>query len=151
MRAGAIETAAHIAAHIAASLAALGLLLGLVALLGTAFWSFAQSWCFPAAFPEQWTTQTWALQLPRMTDTVVTTVGLALVSAFVAVLLTIACLEAETRRGHPPSRRVLWLVYAPLLVPQIVFFYGFQIVLVKLGLDGSSLAVAWAHLVFVLP
>jgi len=151
VRAGAIETAAHVTAHTAAGLAALGLLLGLAALLGTAFWSFAQSWRFPAAFPEQWTMQTWALQLPRMTDTVLTTVGLALASAFVAVLLTVACLEAETRRGHAPARRVLWLVYAPLLVPQIAFLYGFQVVLVKLGLDGSRLAVAWAHLVFVLP
>ena len=147
VRAGAIEPVARVAA----GLAALGLLLGLVAMLGTAFWSFAQSWRFPAALPDQWTTQTWALQLPRLTDTIGTTVGLALASAFVAVLLTVACLEAETRRGHAPTRRVLWLVYAPLLVPQIAFLYGFQVVLVKLGLDGNRLAVAWAHLVFVSP
>ena len=56
----------------------------------------------------------------------VTTAGPALASAFVAGLLTIACLEGETRRGHAPARRVLWLVYAPLLVPQIAFFYGFR-------------------------
>ena len=68
-----------------------------------------------------------------------------------AVLLTVACLEAEIRRGHAPTRRVLWLVYTPLLVPQIAFLYGFQVVLVKLGLDGSELAAVWAHLVFVLP
>ncbi len=81
----------------------------------------------------------------------VTTVGPALASAFVAMLLTIACLEAETRRGHTPARRVLWLVYTPLPVPQIAFFNSFQIVLVELALYGSSLAVAWAHVVFVLP
>ena len=147
LRAGAIEPVARTAA----GLAAFGLVLGLAALLGTAFWSFAQSWRFPAGLPEQWTTQTWALQLPRVTGTVITTVGLALASALVAVLLTVACLEAETRRGHAPTRRVLWLVYAPLLVPQIAFLYGFQVALVKLGLDGSWLAVAWVHLVFVLP
>jgi putative thiamine transport system permease protein len=147
VRAGAIE----LAAGAAAGLAALGLCLGGVALVGTALWSFAQSWRFPAAWPGQWTMQTWALQLPRMTDTVVTTLGLALASAFAAVLLAAACLEAETRRGQAPARRVLWLVYAPLLVPQIAFLYGFQVVLVELGLDGSWLAVAWAHLVFVLP
>jgi putative thiamine transport system permease protein len=67
------------------------------------------------------------------------------------VLLAIACLESETRRGRVPTRRGLWMVYAPLLVPQIAFLYGFQVVLVKLGLDGNWLAVAWAHLVFVLP
>lgn len=138
-------------ARAAAGVAALGLVLGLAALLGTAIWSFAQSWRFPAALPAQWTTNTWALQLPRMSGTVITTVGLAFASALVAVLLTVACLEAETRRGHAPTRRALWLVYAPLLVPQIAFLYGFQVALVKLGLDGRWLAVAWAHLIFVLP
>lgn len=147
VRAGAVEWVARAAA----GLAALGLMLGLVAWLGTAVWSFAQSWRFPANLPEAWTTQTWAQQLPRMADTLTTTAGLALASASVAVLLAVACLEAETRRGHAPTHRVLWLVYAPFLVPQIAFLYGFQVVLVKMNLDGSWLAVAWSHLVFVLP
>ena len=147
VRAGAVETLARVSA----GLAAIALALGGVALFGTAVWSLAQSWRFPAAWPAQWTTQTWALQLPRMAETVATTVGLALASASAGVLLAVACLEAETRRGRTPSRRVLWLVYAPLLVPQIAFLYGFQVVLVTLGLDGRWLGVAWAHLVFVLP
>ena len=45
----------------------------------------------------------------------------------------------------------MWLAYAPLLVPQIAFLYGFQVALVQLALDGSWLAVAWSHFVFVLP
>jgi len=147
VRGGAAEAVARAAAVLAGVL----LLLGLVALLGTTLWSFAQSWRFPAALPGQWTTQTWALQLPRVAGTVFTTVALALASAMAAVLLAVACLEAEVRRGKAPARRVLWLVYAPLLVPQIAFLYGFQVALVKLNLDGSWLAVAWAHLVFVLP
>jgi putative thiamine transport system permease protein len=147
VRAGAVERVARVSA----GLAAIALALGLVALLGTAMWSLAQSWRFPAALPEQWTAQTWALQLPRMAETVITTVTLALASALAGVLLAVGSLEAETRRGHAPARRVLWLVYTPLLVPQIAFLYGFQVALVKLGLDGRWLAVAWAHLVFVLP
>ena len=122
VRGGAVE----LVARVAAGLAALSLGLGLVALLGTALWSFAQSWRFPAALPDHWTTQTWALQLPRLAGTVLTTVGLALGSAFAAVLLAVACLEAETRRGQAPKRRVLWLVYAPLLVPQIAFLTAFR-------------------------
>ena len=146
-RTGAVEWLARGSA----GLAAIGLVLGGLALLGTAVWSLAQSWRFPAAWPEQWTTQTWALQLPRMAETVLATIGLALASALAGVLLAVACLEAETRRGRAPTHRLLWLVYAPLLVPQIAFLYGFQVVLVRLGLDGSGFAVAWAHLVFVLP
>ena len=147
VRAGAVDPIARVSAGLAAT----ALALGLIAMLGTAVWSLAQSWRFPATLPEHWTSQTWVLQLPRMAETVITTIGLALASALAGVLLAVACLEAETRRGHAPTHRVLWLVYAPLLVPQIAFLYGFQVVLVKLGLDGRWLAVAWAHLVFVLP
>ncbi len=147
VRAGVVEPVARLSAAFAAS----ALVLGLLALIGTAVWSVAHSWRFPAALPQQWSSQTWALQLPRLTETVVTTIGLGFASASVGVLLALACLEAETRRGHAPTRRALWLVYVPLLVPQIAFLYGFQVALVRLGLDGRWLAVAWAHLVFVLP
>ena len=126
-------------------------LLGLASLLGMIVWSFAESWRFPAALPHGWSLAIWATQWPQAETTVSTTLSLALTTAAVAVALTVACLENEARRGKAPTHRTLWLVYVPLLVPQIAFLYGFQVVLVRLGLDGSWLAVAWAHLVFVLP
>ena len=135
----------------AATGSALAWILGLVSLLGMVVWSFTESWRFPAALPEHWSLATWSSQWPRVEETVWTTLSLALASALVAVVLTIACLESETRRSRAPTRRVLWLVYAPLLVPQIAFLYGFQVLLVRLDIDGRWLAVAWAHLVFVLP
>jgi putative thiamine transport system permease protein len=134
-----------------AMLGAFSLVLGISALAGMAVWSVAQDWRFPQALPQTLTLATWALQGPRVADTVWTTVSLAFASAAAAVALTIACLESETRRGRTPTHRVLWLLYVPLLVPQIAFLYGFQVLLVSFGLDGRWLAVAWAHLVFVLP
>ena len=50
-----------------------------------------------------------------------------------------------------PSRRALWVLYTPLLIPQIAFLFGVQVALVRLRLDGTLLAVVWTHLVFVLP
>jgi putative thiamine transport system permease protein len=47
--------------------------------------------------------------------------------------------------------RSTWLLYTPLLVPQIAFLFGTQVALLRLGLDGSWLALVWAHLLFVLP
>ena len=138
-------------ASASAALGALGLALGIGALIGMAVWSFALDWRFPELVPQSFTLATWARQGPRVADTVWTTVSLALASAAVAVALTIACLESETRRGRTPTHRALWLLYLPLLVPQIAFLYGFQVLLVKFELDGAWLAVAWAHLVFVLP
>lgn len=138
-------------ASVGAGLGTLALLLGGAALLGMAVWSFALTWRFPDLLPDRWTLATWSLQGPRVADSVLTTLGLAVFSAFVAVSLAIACLENETRRGHAPTSRALWLIYLPLLVPQIAFLYGFQVMLVRLDLDGRWLAVAWSHLVFVLP
>jgi len=69
----------------------------------------------------------------------------------VALVLVLACLENEARQARRPGRRVLWLVYAPLLVPQIAFLFGAQVLLVRLAWDGTLAAVVWAHLVFVLP
>jgi putative thiamine transport system permease protein len=138
-------------ASASAALGALGLVLGIGAMAGMAVWSFALDWRFPELVPQSFTLATWARQGPRVADTVWTTASLALASAGIAVALTIACLESESRRGRTPTHRVLWLLYLPLLVPQIAFLYGFQVMLVKFELDGAWLAVAWAHLVFVLP
>jgi putative thiamine transport system permease protein len=43
------------------------------------------------------------------------------------------------------------LLYLPLLIPQIAFLFGGQILLVMSDLDGAWIAVVWAHLLFVLP
>ena len=55
------------------------------------------------------------------------------------------------RRGRIVGRMAEAVVAAPLLVPQVAFLFGVQLVLVRFGLDGTLLAVAWAHFVFVLP
>jgi putative thiamine transport system permease protein len=68
-----------------------------------------------------------------------------------ALLLSVACLEHEARYGRRPSNRALWLLYLPLLVPQIAFLFGAQVLLVLARLDGSWPALAWSHLIFVLP
>jgi len=132
-------------------LAAITFAAGVAALVLMLLWSFAESWRFPAAWPDRLGFANWTIQGPRVAGVVADTASLALCTALVALLLSIACLESESRRDHPPTRRAMWLAYAPLLVPQIAFLYGFQVVLVQLAIDGRWLAVAWSHFVFVLP
>jgi putative thiamine transport system permease protein len=43
------------------------------------------------------------------------------------------------------------VLYLPLIVPQVAFLFGLQILGLGLGLDGTAAAVWLAHLVFVLP
>ena len=137
--------------RLGASLSVLTFVLGVAAIIVMVVWSFAQSWRFPAALPDHFSLDTWAEHGPRVADTVANTLSLALFTTVLALVLAIACLESESRRHQAPTRRAMWLAYAPLLVPQIAFLYGFQVALVRLGLDGRWLAVAWSHFVFVLP
>jgi len=80
-----------------------------------------------------------------------TTLLVALSATALALLLVLACLEAEARHGLRPGRRALAIIWLPLLLPQLSFLFGLQVALVRTGLDGTVLAVVWAHLLFVLP
>jgi putative thiamine transport system permease protein len=135
----------------AASMAVVAGAAGLASLAAMLAWSFAATWRFPHAMPERWTLATWAAHGERVAPALLSTLSIGLLSTALALALGLACLENEQRRGIRPGRRALWLVYAPLLVPQIAFLFGVQTVLVRLDLDGTLAAVAWTHLVFVLP
>jgi putative thiamine transport system permease protein len=80
-----------------------------------------------------------------------TTAVIGLAAVTIAAVLTLACLENEQRHRLRPGATALWLLYVPLLVPQIAFLFGVQVVLIRLGLDGTTFAVVWVNLIFVLP
>jgi putative thiamine transport system permease protein len=65
-----------------------------------------------------------------------------------AVVLTVAWFEAA-----PPGwdARVLPLVLAPLVLPQLLLLVGLYCGALALHLDGSLIGLAWAHLLLVLP
>ncbi len=68
-----------------------------------------------------------------------------------ALALALGYLENEQRYGVRLSSRGLWPLFAPLLVPQVSFLFGAQALTVGLGLGGTWSALAWSHLLFVLP
>lgn len=125
---------------------AASLSLGLVSL---ALWSFAGLWPFPAALPDSLTLKTWAKALPDLARTTTTTLAIALAASLAALALCLATLEAEARHGRPA--RLRWLIYLPLLVPQIAFLPGLQVLALALGARDSAATVAVTHVVFVLP
>ena len=53
--------------------------------------------------------------------------------------------------GERRRRRATLLLYVPMLLPQIAFPFGIQVLLVGLGLDGGVFSVIWMHVVFSLP
>ncbi len=114
-------------------------------------WSLATSWRFPDIAPAGWTLATWSAQADELRGPLLTTIAVACAATLLAVALVVACLENERRRHVAPGAAALWLLYLPLLIPQTAFLFGVQMVLVRLDLDGSALALVWAHLLFVLP
>ncbi|HYC05264.1 MAG TPA: ABC transporter permease [Azospirillaceae bacterium] len=123
----------------------------LAALVVLALWSLADRWRFPDALPERLGLQAWGAAAPALLPPFLTTLGLAAAVSLLALALVLGCLEREDRTGHAPSRRALDLLYLPLLVPQLSFLFGAQVLLERMGLAGGLLAVTWMHLLFVLP
>ena len=124
---------------------------GLLGILGMAIWSLARRWRWPDLLPTDWTAGNWMRQADALAWPGWTTLSVALAASLIAIALVLGCLENEQRHRVTPGGRVLWLVYAPLLAPQIGFLFGVQVLLVAAGLDGSWAALVWGHLLFVLP
>ena len=124
---------------------------GFAGIAGMAIWSAARRWRWPDLLPSEWTAGTWARQLDALAWPGWITVSVAVAASLVALALVLACLENEQRNGVTPGSRALWLVYAPLLAPQIGFLFGVKVLFLLAGLDGRWIALVWGHLLFVLP
>jgi len=137
----------------AAAWAGLALLLGLSfgSLLSLAVWSLAGRWRFPDAWPERLSLERWTDHAAALTGPAWTTLVIGIVAAVIALALVAGCLENESRRQRRAGPGALTLIYLPLLVPQIGFLFGVQVLLVWAELDGGWLALIWTHLLFVLP
>jgi putative thiamine transport system permease protein len=114
-------------------------------------WSLAGPWRFPDALPSMLSLTTW-MRLPGSLGMAFSdTLALAAASSLVAVVLALGSLEYHARKGNSGPGRALNTLYVPLLVPQIAFLFGLQILFSYLRFDGVFLAVMLAHLVFVFP
>lgn len=141
----------YIARRMALGSSGLALTLAILSISAMLVWSLARRWAFPLAWPEQWTLENWAGQTDNLLTMTWNTISIGGAATGLALLLSVACLEHEVHRRVAFSGRSLWLLYLPLLVPQIGFLFGIQVLLVWGGLDGGWSALVWTHLLFVLP
>lgn len=140
----------------AARFAGLALMIAVIAvmvlsLLLLGLWSMARSWWFPELLPQRW-------DLMRLTDTFTmgapalwATLALAVATAGLATALTLWLLDARSHNNKPSGHKLKALVFLPLLLPQIGFLFGLQMLFLLAGLNGSFPAVLLAHLIFVFP
>lgn len=145
---GAADRAVGVVALVAGSVSAMAIILGLFVLT---VWSFAGFWGFPDALPDQFSMKSWMRHSNGALDALGQTALIAAIVTFVALVLTIGCLEAEYRHGLQLGQRGMWLLYLPLLIPQTAFLPGFQTLLLGIHADIGLVPVLIAHLVFVLP
>ena len=149
------DRAVRVGASVAMVAVALVTFAGLAAL---ALWSVAGPWRFPDALPPDITFRTWERSWDRAIDPLWTTVWCGALSTLIALLLVIGCLERERAIAGPDgsraarlANRALPLLYLPLIVPQIAFLFGIQVLLVRTGTEGTAWALIGSHLIFVLP
>ncbi|MGB3148819.1 MAG: ABC transporter permease subunit [Paracoccaceae bacterium] len=127
------------------------LLTGLLSLVVLLLWSLAWRWSFPNAWPESWTMRFW--QSPDMGwgPALWQSLSIGLCATILSLSLAILWLEAEDRGHLGRARWAEGLVYLPLMVPQVAFLFGLQVVFLTVGLRSGYAPVVWAHCLFVFP
>lgn len=145
---GRVQSGQRLLALVAALLVAASVFAGLAVL---AVWSFAGPWQFPDALPDSLTLRHWIRHSEGAAGSFLQTMTIAALSTLAALFLALGCLEAEHRHGMKIAGRLLWIVYLPLLVPQISFLPGLQTAFLFGGLENGLGVVVLSHLVFVFP
>ncbi|MDE3081433.1 MAG: ABC transporter permease [Paracoccaceae bacterium] len=127
------------------------MVLGTLALFLLIIWSFTWRWSFPRLLPESWSVRNWGDPGGGWARATITTVQVGIASTATSLALAIAWLEGEDRAGGGRLRWATMLIYLPLLLPQIGFLYGLNVVFLRLGVAGDMAAVIWAQVLFVFP
>lgn len=123
----------------------------LLALLTMAVWSFATYWRFPDALPAGLTLANWMRHFAGAKQPLWNTITVAAFTTTLALALALTVLEHEARSGCRSLVTSTHLLYLPLVLPQIAFLFGAQVLLVMAHLDGRWAALVALHLVFVFP
>ena len=113
-------------------------------------WSVAGLWQFPDALPSEFTARSWMTAAPRILRPLETSLLVASLSTAIAAIVALLCLLRESETGRQMRRGALALIYLPLIVPQVAFLFGLQLLFVSGSAMGLP-SLVLAHLVFVLP
>ncbi|MGO3740159.1 MAG: ABC transporter permease [Marinomonas foliarum] len=140
----------------------LGVFLGMFALLNAfvalallPIWSLTRRWRFPDALPSQWTWDNIDRATPLLMELTSNTLTIALVATLMACAISLVMLETKRHNmtGANSSKPHVfdWLIYVPILLPQIGFLFGLHVLLIYSNLNGDLCAIIALHLMYVLP
>ncbi|KQW20940.1 hypothetical protein ASC80_12300 [Afipia sp. Root123D2] len=106
------------------------------------------------AFPPHGLSLRWYQNLANRNgflDAAKLTLALAIGSAAVSVMASVAASVALSRYSFPGRQAVVTLLLSPLIVPQVVVGMGFLVTLAALGIFSSVISLSILHCVITLP
>ena len=151
-------------AWVAGTGALLSVMLGALAILALPIWSITITWRFPAAWPDCCSLSAWSRALDSLGWPLIDSLSIAATVSGGALVAAIIWLTLEPKRGEPKrgepntGRRSAHMLTTgrlvaalPLLVSDLAFLMGVQILLLGLGILGGWLPVVLTHFLFVFP
>ena len=123
----------------------------LVSLVILPIWSLTRRWRFPDALPSSWTLDNIERAYPVLVELSSNTLIIALIATVIACLMSALMLEIKRLTKHSENHPFDWLIYVPILLPQIGFLFGLHILLIQINLNGTLTAIIALHLMYVLP
>ena len=114
-------------------------------------WSIAGFWQFPNSLPSNFSLSNWIQYFPNLIKLVYTSFLIGIIATLLCAFIVIMCLENEHRLDIRLGIASNFILFLPLLVPQISFLFGLQISFLILGIDGTLSSVIFVHMIFTLP
>ncbi|MCV2402947.1 ABC transporter permease [Marinomonas sp. C2222] len=142
--------------HLGAYLSIVTLASAFVALLVLPIWALAKRWRFPDALPSKWTWDNIERAKPLLFELTSNTLSIALLSTIIACAVSLVMLETKRisyqKSPSTSNNHVFdWLIYIPILLPQIGFLFGLHVLLIYLDLNGNFYTIVALHIMYVLP
>ena len=113
--------------------------------------ALARVWRFPDPLPDRWTLAHWQNVAETVGGPIMATLWIALLTTLMSLVLVVCVLENERQQNLRSGRVLEFLVYVPLLVPQIGFIFGLVLLAELAGIPPGGGLVAMGHVIFVLP
>lgn len=142
---------AHLVVRMSRALALIAIGGGALAILSLPIWSLTATWRFPDAWPDCCSLAAWQRALPALGPPLWDSLSIGIVVTGLALLAAIAWLEMERHRTAIAIRAGRTIAALPLLVSDVAFLMGVQILLLAIGFGGGWAPTALAHGLFVFP
>ncbi|MDD1780908.1 thiamine ABC transporter permease [Enterovibrio sp. ZSDZ35] len=111
-------------------------------------WSFALRWRFPDIWPSRFSVRFWEQESRHLIELATNSLILGLISATVALVFAIGCLEYRDKYHKSVPQLVIAI---PMLIPQLSILFGIQVAIYMLPGQWHVPATIWAHILFAFP